>query len=64
MVSTKRRTDYGLEQPVGKRGCDNRELAVRLLVLQTKWLKKCTSIEEVNEQVALEQFLNTFPIEK
>jgi len=42
----------------------NRELAVRLLDLQTKWIKKCTSIEEVKEHVVLEQFLNTVSVEK
>ena len=42
----------------------NRELAVRLMDLQTKSLKKCTSMEAVKEQVALEQFLNNHPIEK
>ena len=45
-------------------GETNRELAVRLLDLQSKWLKKYTTAEAVKEQVALEQFLSILPIEK
>ena len=47
-----------------REGETNRELAVRLLDLQTKWLKKCTTVDEIKEQVAMEQFLNILPMEK
>ena len=42
-----------------KDGETNRELAVRLLDLQSKWLKKHTTADAIKEQVALEQFLST-----
>ena len=42
-----------------KEGETNRELAMRLLDLQNKWLKKCTTVDAIKEQVALEQFLST-----
>ena len=47
-----------------KDGETNRELAVRLLDLQKKWLRKCDSMETVMEAVAMEQFLNSLPMEK
>ena len=47
-----------------KDGETNRELAVRLLDLQNKWLKKCGTVEAIKEQVALEQFLSTLTLEK
>ncbi len=45
-------------------GETNRKLAVNLSDLQSKWLKKYTTVDAVKEQVALEQFLNVFPTEK
>ena len=47
-----------------KDGETNRELAIRLLDLQNKWLRKCGTMEAVKEAVALEQFLNTLSMEK
>ena len=47
-----------------KDGETNRELAVRLLDLQKKWLWKCDTMEAVMEAVAMEQFLNSLPMEK
>ncbi len=52
MELTKRDTNDGLEQKE-KDDETNRELAIRLVDLQTKWLKKCKSMEEVKEQIAL-----------
>ena len=46
-----------------KDGETNRELAVRLLDLQNKWLKKHTTVDAIKEQVALEQFLSTLALE-
>ena len=45
-------------------GETNRELAVRMMDLQTKWLKECSTVEEVHEVVGIEQFLNTLKPEK
>ena len=47
-----------------KDGKTNRELAICLLDLQNKWLRKCGTMEAVKEAVALEQFLNTLSMEK
>ena len=47
-----------------KDGETNRELAVRLLDLQDKWLKKHTTVDAIKQQVALEQFLSTLALEK
>ena len=47
-----------------KDGETNRELAVRLLDLQNKWLKKYTTADAIKEQVALEQFISTLALEK
>ena len=42
-------------------GVSNRELAARLEDLAGKWMKTCTSIEELRDLVVLEQLLNTLP---
>ena len=47
-----------------KEGETNQELAVRLLDLQKKWFQKCDTMEAVMEPVAMEQFLNSLPMEK
>jgi hypothetical protein len=47
-----------------KDGETNREVAVRLMDVQTKWLKKCTTVAEMQEMIGVEQFLNTLPMEK
>ena len=47
-----------------KDGESNRELAMRLMDLQTKWLRKHDSLQAVKEAIGLEQFLNTLPMEK
>ncbi|KAL5505725.1 hypothetical protein EMCRGX_G007206 [Ephydatia muelleri] len=38
-----------------------RELAVRLMEWQAKWLKECQTVEDVLNVVGKEQFLNTLP---
>ena len=46
-------------------GETNREYAVKLMDLQRKWLKEyATSVEQVQEAIGLEQFLNSLPMEK
>ena len=45
-------------------GETNRELAVKMMDLQTKWLNECSMVEEVHEVVGIEQFLNTLKPEK
>ena len=40
-------------------GESHRELAARLKDLAGKWMKTCTSIEELRDLVVLEQLLNT-----
>ena len=45
-------------------GQTNRELAVRQMDLQKKWLKDATTVEEVQEKVGIEQFLSTLPVEQ
>ena len=42
-------------------GESNRELAARLEDLAGKWMKACTSIDELRDLVVLEQLLNTLP---
>ena len=44
-----------------KEGESNRELAVRLMDLQVKWLKDHKTVEAVREVIGLEQFLSTLP---
>ena len=38
-----------------------RELSIRLLDLQNKWLRNCTSIEQMAAAICLEQFYETLP---
>ena len=45
-------------------GETNREYAVRLMDLQRKWLKEYTTLEQMQEAIGLEQFLNLLPMEK
>ena len=47
-----------------KEGETNRELAVRLMDQQLKWLKEYKTVEEVHEAIGIEQFLNSLPVEK
>ena len=42
-------------------GESNREVAARLEDLAGKWMKTCTSIEELRDLMVLEQLLNTLP---
>ena len=42
----------------------NRELAVKLMEWQAKWLKECHTVEDVMNAVGKEQFLNTLPTDK
>ena len=45
-------------------GESNRELAVRMMDWQGKWLRECKSMEEIREAVGKEQFLNSLPMDK
>ena len=45
-------------------GETNRELTVRLMDLQLKWLKEYHTLEEVHEVLGMEQYLNSLPLEK
>ncbi|XP_011404865.1 PREDICTED: uncharacterized protein LOC105313269 [Amphimedon queenslandica] len=47
-----------------KKEGSNRELAVRLMDWQVKWLKECKKVKDVMELVEIEQFLNLLPTEK
>ena len=47
-----------------KDGETNRELTLRLMDMQNKWLKKCSTVAEMQEVIGIEQFLNTLPMEK
>ena len=40
-------------------GESNRELVARLEDLASKWMKECTSVEELMDMVILEQLVNT-----
>ena len=40
-----------------KAGETNREVAVRLMDVQQKWMKECTTIDEVQQLIGKEQFL-------
>ena len=42
-------------------GESNRELEARLEDLASKWMKGCTSVEELKDMVILEQLVNTLP---
>ena len=44
-----------------KEGKSNRELAIRMMDWQGKWLRECKSIEDVREAIGKEQFLNSLP---
>ena len=46
------------------RGETNRELAVRMMDLQAKWLRGCKRVEEIREATGIEQFLSTMGTEK
>ena len=39
------------------------ELSIRLLDLQNKWLRNCTSVKKMAELICLEQFYETLPVE-
>ena len=45
-------------------GETNRELSVMLMDLLRKWMRSCTSMEEIQELIGMEQFLNTLPANK
>ena len=45
-------------------GETNREVAVKLMDLQQKWLKECKNMDDIKEAIGIEQFLNTLPPEK
>ena len=42
----------------------NRELAIRPMDLQDKWLRACTTTSDIKEVCGIEQFLSTIPMEK
>ena len=45
-------------------GETNREVAVKLMDLQQKWLKEYKNMDDIKEAIGIEQFLNTLPPEK
>ena len=47
-----------------RQGETNRELAVRMMDLQGKWLRSCQSMDEMQEATGIEQFLSTLPMDK
>ena len=66
-------TRYGVSEETYRRrfrastrnvGETNRELAMRLMDLQDKWLKTPSSMREIKEVIGIEQFLTTLPLEK
>ena len=38
-----------------------RELSISLVDLRNKWMRNCSSVEEVSEVICLEQFYETLP---
>ena len=48
----------------GSKSETNREVAVKLMYLQQKWLKECKNMDDTKEAIGIEQFLNTLPPEK
>ena len=40
------------------------KLSVKLMDLLRKWMKSCTSMEEIQKLIGMEQFLNTLPANK
>ena len=66
-------TRYGVSEEIYRRrfrastrnvGETNREIAMRLIDLQDKWLKTPSSMREIKEVIGIEQFLTTLPLEK
>ena len=49
---------------IRREGETNSETATRLMDLLKKWMKEHQTIEEIQQLVGLEQFLNTLPLEK
>eukprot|EP00731_Ephydatia_muelleri_P002993 Em0001g2993a len=47
-----------------KDGETNREFSVRLMDLLQKWMKGKTSVDEIQQVIGMEQFLNSLPLEK
>ena len=47
-----------------RRGETTRELAIRLMDLQDKWLRACTTTGDIKEVCGIEQFPSTIPMEK
>eukprot|EP00731_Ephydatia_muelleri_P003650 Em0001g3650a len=47
-----------------KDGETNREFSVRLMDLLQKWTKGKTSVDEIQQVIGMEQFLNSLPLEK
>ena len=48
---------------VRKDGESNRELAARLDDMASKWLKDCTSIEQMKDLVVMEQLIDMLPFD-
>ena len=64
-ISMKKPTDGAFELPPEWKGRQiARYLHVRIMDLQMKWLKNCTTVEDVQEVLGIEQFLNTLKPEK
>ena len=49
---------------VRRDGETNRETATRLMDLLQKWMKEHQTVDEIQQVVGMEQFLNTLPLEK
>ena len=64
MTSMKNLTRWRFRSAARNEGESNRELAVRMMDWQGKWLRECKSMEDIREAVGKEQFLNSLPMDK
>ena len=60
---TYRRQFYSLESAVKQRDETYRELSIRLLDLQKKWLRNCTTVKDMATAICLEQFYDTLSMD-
>ena len=60
-TSMKNLIDAVFKETVRENGESNRAYAIRLLDLESKWLRECDTVEKVKEAIGLEQFLKTLP---
>ena len=57
MISMKNHIEGEFCSMTRKAGETNREVAVRLMDVQQKWMKECTTVDEVQQLIGKEQFL-------